>query len=107
RQATAIAVLGYPALDQIPPRLARCSASSSKVGEPTEAVPGGKPFQSCRWWRPARRGIADELSAELYLAAGDGCAALGISGPALTNSEPEIGRHAPDQSVPIERAARQ
>ena len=80
------------------------AACRGEIGEPAEAVPCGEPFRPGRRRRPARRRIADELAGELDLTGGNRRAALGVTRPALRDSEPEVGGNPPDQRMPIERA---
>ena len=96
-------ILVDPALHQIACCFARAGACRGNIGNPSEAVPCGEPFLPRRGRRPARRRGADELAGELDLTGGNRCAALGVTRPALRDSESEVGGNPPDQGMPIER----
>src|SRR5438874_1349788 len=97
-------VLGDPALHEIAGRIPRRYSRGGNVGNPPERMPRGKPFRAGRGRGPARRWIADKLTGELDLSAGDGRASLCVTRPTLPHSEPEIGGDPPDQRMTIERA---
>src|SRR6202008_349779 len=96
-------ILAQPALHQIARSIARGPARGGEIGDPAKAMPGGDPLRTSRRREPTWRGIADQFSAKLDLAAGDCRATLGVARPAQTDAHPQVAGNWADQRVTIER----
>ena len=97
-------ILGEPALHQSARRVARRRADADQVGEPAEPVPGGEPFRPGARRKPHRRsGCAPARRQNSMSPARIASPRFGVARPALVELEPQIGRHAADQRMAIER----